>query len=150
MPTFRQMNDEVLAAVQMKRGLRGLVLELTSDEIVNRLLYLAGKVDSSKLDKCVLNPAPTCVTGYYRLNGDHDGYAPYNGGKDPTACDPFDRWRKTGKTFVNITSDCIGGQAWAHGFDRYQSSRFAHIYDGWINTDSMRMDVSRVLGPKSP
>lgn len=98
---------------------RGKVLGLTLDQVRERALYLA----SSK-----------CVTGYYLLK-DH------NGGKDPEAPDPFDRWSKPGSKFVNITADCIGGAAWCGGFDRFQEKRFAHLYGGWINTDSMLMDA---------
>lgn len=148
--TFRQVNDEVLAAAIMNPNHRGLVLELTSDEVVNRLRYLAGKVGSKALDPWVHDPTPECATGYYRLNGEHDDLPPYNGGKNPTARDPFDRWSKPKSTFVNVTSDCIGGMAWANGFDRYQPERFKHIYGGWINTDSMRQDARRVVVAGSP
>lgn len=98
---------------------RGKVLGLTLEQVAARARYLAG---------------PSCVTGYYLLK-DH------NGGKDPTAPDPFDRWSKRGSRHVNITADCIGGAAWCGGFDRYQPVRFAHLYGGWINTDSMLMDA---------
>jgi hypothetical protein len=105
---------------------RGKVLGLTLDQVAARARYLA---------------SPQCVAGYYRLNGEKDGLPPYNGGKDPTAPDPFDRWVKPGGKNTNITADCIGGAAWCGGFDRYQPERFAHLYDGWINTDSMLMDA---------
>lgn len=113
-------------AAKLKPAKRGRVLGLALEEVRQRALYLA---------------SDRCVTGYYRLNGEHDGLPAYNGGKDPTAADPFDRWSKPGSKFVNITADCIGGAAWCGGFDRYQPKRFAHIYDGWINTDSMLMDA---------
>lgn len=97
---------------------RGKVLGLSLAQVATRARYLA---------------SPECVDGYYLLN-DH------NGGKDPTAADPFDRWSKPGSTFVNRTADCIGGAAWCGGFDRYQPVRFPY-YHGWINTDSMLLDV---------
>ncbi len=98
---------------------RGKVLGLTLAKVAERARYLG---------------SPECVDGYYLLK-DH------NGGKDPTAADPFDRWQKEGSAFVNRTADCIGGAAWCGGFDRYQPERFAHIYGGWINTDSMLLDA---------
>lgn len=108
---------------------RGLVLGLSLDQVAARARYLG---------------SDECVVGYYRLNGASDGLPAYNGGKDPRAADPFDRWHKPGSDFVNITSDCIGGASWCGGFDRYQPERFAHIYDGWINTDSMLLDAKGV------
>jgi hypothetical protein len=111
---------------------RGTVVQLAPSDIVARALYLAGEVTSAELDPHVRNPAKVCATGYYRLK-DH------NGGKDPTAPDPFTRWQG------NVTSDCMGGAAWCGGFDRYQPARFP-LYDGWINTDSMVMDTA---GPKA-
>jgi len=102
---------------------RGLVLPMTMDDVCARALYLA---------------SDHCVTGYYHLK------APYNGGKNPSAEDPFDRWLFAGKDGVEhtaITADCIGGAAWCGGFDRYQPVRFKHIYGGWINTDSMLLDA---------
>jgi len=101
---------------------RGVVLPMTMEEIRDRALYLA---------------SDRCVAGYYLL---HD----HNGGKDPTAPDPFDRWKfqgKDGEWHTAVTADCIGGAAWCGGFDRFQPVRFAHIYGGWINTDSMIMDA---------
>lgn len=130
---------------------RGLVLPLTAEQRVARMKYLAGMLTIEHLDfwpratPVELDTIPgyedgrnTCADGYYLLK-DH------NGGKDPTAIDPFDRWSMPGKTFVNRTADCIGAMAWCGGFDRYQPVRFAHLYDGWINTDSMLMDA---IGPK--
>lgn len=114
--------------------MRGKVVPLTAHERVQRALYLAGKVDADALDEHVIGPAPWCVEGYYLLK-DH------NGGKDPTDQDPFDRWSKPGESFVNRTADCIGGASWIGGFDRYQPVRFAHLYGGWINTDSMLLDA---------
>lgn len=114
--------------------MRGKVLGLSLDQVAARARYLA---------------SDECVAGYYLLKD-------YNGGKDPTAADPFDRWTKPGGKTVNRTADCIGGAAWCGGFDRYQPSRFAHIYSGWINTDSMIMDAKgpakcfEVLGLPTP
>lgn len=102
---------------------RGTVLGLSLAQIAERARFLA---------------SPECPDGFYLLKG-------YNGGKDPNAPDPFDRWSKPGSAHVNRTADCIGGAAWCGGFDRYQPERFAHIYDGWVNTDSMLLDA---LGPR--
>jgi hypothetical protein len=113
---------------------RGLVLPLTLQQTVNRALYLAGEVDRSALDEHVREPLPWCATGYYRL-------AYPNGGEDPSAPDPFARWSEPGKTFVNVTGDCVAGASWCGGWDRKQPVRFAHLYDGSINTNSMLMDA---------
>lgn len=120
---------------------RGRVLGLMLEQVAARARYLGGICSSGSLDALVRSPASSCIDGYYEL---HE----HNGGKDPTAPDPFDRWPhgvdKVGQPFTAITGDCIGGAAWCGGFDRYQPSRFAHLYDGWINTDSMIEDA---LGP---
>jgi hypothetical protein len=115
---------------------RGIVVPLTPDQIVTRALYLAGHAKLSELDDHVRKDgAPEdCPTLYYLLTE-------HNGGKDPTAADPADRWSNPGSTFVNRTCDCSGGNSWMHGFDRYQPKRFAHLYDGWINTDSKIYDA---------
>ncbi len=117
--------------------MRGLVCGLTLEQVRQRALYLAGETTIDRLDWYVRKEdAPmSCPTGYYLLKE-------YNGGKDPTAPDPFARWKKPGSTQVNVTADCIGGAAWCGGFDRFQEKRFAHIYGGWINTDSMIQDAS--------
>ncbi len=101
--------------------MRGLVLGLTPEQVVARAKYLGSS---------------SCVDGFYLL---HE----HNGGKDPTAADPFDRWVKPGSLegFQNRTADCIGGAAWCGGWDRYQPERFGYLYDGWINTDSMIEDA---------
>ncbi len=115
---------------------RGLVVPLTPAQVVTRAKYLAGRAKLSDLDDHVRNDGgkpEACATGYYLLK-DH------NGGKDPSAADPFDRWSKPGSKFTNITADCIGGASWCGGWDRYQPVRFAHLYSGWINTDSMILD----------
>jgi hypothetical protein len=143
---------------------RGTVVPLTATQRLNRMRWLAGLATIDQLDPFIAVkprdlltihkipgyegaklPLKICA-GYYRLNdkkgdGTSDGYGAQNGGKDPTALDPFDRWQKKPSTFINITADCIGGMAWCGGFDRYQPVRFAHLYDGWINTDSMWCDA---------
>ena len=125
---------------------RGLVVPLTADQIVARASYLARLpgATTETLDKYVRKPpAPRmCDWIYYRLQ-DH------NGGKDPCAIDPADRWVLTGQT--NRTSDCSGGNAWMHGFDRYQPKRMAAAvgYDGWWNTDSKIIDATRIVTAKS-
>lgn len=99
---------------------RGVVLPATLDDVADRALQLG---------------SPAFVDGYYLLSE-------HNGGKDPAAADPFDRWSKPGSTFVNRTSDCIGGSSWCGKFDRFQPVRFAHLFGGWINTDSMIEDAT--------
>lgn len=116
---------------------RGAVIALTGAERRERMLYLAGERPLSwvpGLDHMYATRVDKCPDIFYLLKD-------YNGGKDPRATDPADRWSKPGSTFVNRTADCIGGQAWCGGWDRYQPARFAHIYGGWINTDSMRQDA---------
>lgn len=124
---------------------RGTVLPLTAQQRVARALYLAKLADKTTLDQWArVDSAPLrCPDIYYRLNGKEDGLPAYNGGKDPTAPDPADRWQRPGKDFVNRTCDCIGAAAWIGGWDRYQPIRFAHVkdYEGWVNTDSMRIDA---------
>ena len=115
---------------------RGIVVPLTAQQRVQRALYLAGRAELDALDGYVrAERAPRNCPSIYYLLKDH------NGGKDPTAPDPADRWSDKGSTFVNRTCDCIGGAAWIGGWDRFQPTRFAHLYGGWINTDSMRMDA---------
>lgn len=133
---------------------RGIVLPLTAEQIVARALYLAGETSLDTLDDHVRRPfgqpadipsSVRCPEIFYLL---HE----HNGGKDPTASDPADRWSTDAELervrnggpmapapFVNRTCDCIGGASWCSGFDRYQPVRFGHVpgYDGWINTDSM-------------
>jgi hypothetical protein len=117
--------------------MRGIVLPLSAEQRLNRMLYLAKLKPISVLDEFVMrmpDTPQTCPDIYYLL---HD----FNGGKNPQAPDPADRWVKPGGKHVNRTCDCIGGMAWAGGWDRYQPIRFSHIYQGWINTDSMRADA---------
>lgn len=116
---------------------RGIVVPLMTQQIVARWRYLAGQSSITTLDPYIRSGgAPDmCPAIYYLLHG-------HNGGKDPTAPDPADRWSLEGSTHVNRTADCVAGVAWGMGWDRYQPQRFAHIYDGWINTDSMREDAA--------
>lgn len=115
---------------------RGHVLPLSRQQRLQRAFYLAQLADLSTLDPFVRRDgAPKQCPDIFYLLKDH------NGGKDPTAADPADRWHADGSTFENRTCDCIGGAAWIGGWDRYQPIRFAHVYGGWINTDSMRIDA---------
>lgn len=123
---------------------RGLVVPLTPAQVVKRALYLAGKAMLDELDEHVRKDgAPQDCPVFYYLLTEH------NGGKDPTAPDPADRWSNPGSTFVNRTCDCSGGNSWMHGFDRYQPHRMrASIgYDGWFNTDSKIFDATLPLKP---
>lgn len=130
------MGRGCVGRVQRRPVTRGVVVPLTAEQRVMRLLYLAGEAKLEDLDEYVRRDgAPSSCPDLFYLLKDH------NGGKDPTAPDPADRWSKEGSTFVNRTCDCIGGQAWAGGWDRYQPVRFAHLYGGWINTDSMILDA---------
>lgn len=117
---------------------RGLVVPLTAKQRIQRALYLAQLADTSSLDPWAQRSgAPAKCPDVFYLLKDH------NGGKDPTAVDPADRWSKDGATFVNRTCDCIGGASWIGGWDRYQPNRMpASVgYAGWYNTDSMRIDA---------
>lgn len=129
---------------------RGLVVPLTWEDVVTRALYLAGKLPITALDKYVRRipaelrllgyadiSAPMCPDLFYLLKN-------HNGGKDPTAPDPADRWSVPGSIHQNRTADCVGGAAWCSGFDRYQPDRMPDNvgYDGWFNTDSMRIDAA--------
>jgi len=136
---------------------RGTVVPLTPEQTVRRWLYLAGELPITALDDYVRKDgaATMCPTIYYLLRE-------HNGGKDPTAPNPADYWssdaelarcrRETAAAlkggprptppFVNRTADCVAAVAWGQGWDRYQPRRGSHIYDGWINTDSMREDAA--------
>jgi hypothetical protein len=119
--------------------MRGLVVSLSPAETVTRALYLAGERTIVDLDEHVLIRTDTperCPTIYYRLKG-------FNGGRDPRATDPATRWIEDGGKQVNVTADCVGGASWCGGWDRFQPERFEHIYEGWINTDSMMMDATK-------
>lgn len=66
------------------------------------------------------------------------------GGRNPGADVPFTTKKlKNGK--IVLGSDCIGFVLWCLGLDRYQPVDGVAIeypfYGGWINTDSMLMDV---------
>lgn len=117
---------------------RGLVVPLSAAQVVRRARYLAGITGATidTLDDHVRKDGALaeCPTIFYRLK-----YP--NGGTDPTASDPAARWRKPGKQLENVTADCVAGAAWCGGWDRKQPDRFAHLYDGSINTDSMILDV---------
>lgn len=132
---------------------RGIVLPLTADDRRQRMLYLSGDAPLKALDRFARkDPAELeRLTGYESNSVDdrcpeifyllHE----HNGGKDPAAPDPADRWVKDGGTFTNRTCDCIGGMAWAGGWDRYQQERLGLPgWDGWINTDSM---IEEARGP---
>lgn len=118
--------------------MRGLVVSLTPDEIVNRALYLVGELTLSDIDdEVVKDGAPEdCPVLYYRLE-----YP--NGGTDPTAPDPGARWSKPGSTFVNRTADCVAAVAWCSGFDRYQPDRAADVWGGRLNCDSMLIEATQ-------
>lgn len=120
---------------------RGAVVPLSDTQIVNRWLYLAGLRKIDDLDPYVrTDGAPQICPALYYLLHDH------NGGKDPTAPDPADRWSNPGSTFVNRTADCVAGALWGVGADRCQPQRAGHIpcYQGWLNTDSMRWEARQV------
>lgn len=132
--------------------MRGTVVHLTADQRRTRMLWLVGEATADTLDPFVDVDRRLALVGKvtgYTIKPDYetkccDGFyllKDHNGGKDPTAIDPFDRWNKPGETFINRTADCIGGMTWCGGFDRYQPQRFSHLYDGWINTDSMIEDA---------
>lgn len=101
---------------------RGIVLGLSLEQTAARAKQLGD---------------PSFVAGYYRM--DHAG------GSDPTAPDPFARWQfpdKNGVMHGAITAECIAGAAWSGGWDRFQPVRFAHLYDGSINCNSMLLDAN--------
>lgn len=112
--------------------MRGRVVPLTPAQVVARALYLAGELGADALDPYVRAPAPSCPVAAYRLE-----YP--NGGVDPTAPHPFAA--HGGK----LVADCIGGASWCGGWDRKQPVRFAHLYNGSINTNSMLLDA---FGPR--
>lgn len=58
-----------------------------------------------------------------------------NGGANPLASTPATLVR--GRQYC----DCVGFASWCRGFDRWQPVHFNHFYGGYINTDSMLMDV---------
>jgi len=116
---------------------RGIVLQLSGAQIATRARYLGGLATADELDPFVRSPAPKMIDGYYLL----DGSKARNGNSDPTAPDPWSRWSEDGSTFVNRTADCVAGASWCGGWDRYQPKRFAHIYKGSINTNSIPLDA---------
>lgn len=122
--------------------MRGKLVPLTARQRVIRMRYLARLEPVSALDAGIVRPSKhdpqaLCPIVHYRLK-DH------NGGKDPTALNHGTVWHETdakGVKHPRLTSDCVGGMAWACGFDRYQPELFKHLYGGWINTDSMLLDA---------
>lgn len=110
--------------------MRGLVVPLTAEQRVQRMLYLAGEAPLDSLDPFVRKAsAPQdCPSLTYRLRL-------FNGGKDPTAPDPSTPFM--GFRFC----DCSGAGAWTQGHDRYQPKRAAHVYKGWLNTNSKIADA---------
>lgn len=66
------------------------------------------------------------------------------GGRNPGADVPFTT-KKLKDGSIVLGSDCIGFVLWCLGLDRYQPVDGVAIeypfYEGWINTDSMLMDV---------
>jgi uncharacterized protein (TIGR02594 family) len=131
-------NEPTRACAPMRAPSRGVVVPLTRAQIVQRALYLSGRVDIDTLDEYVRKEGrpSMCPEIYYLLQN-------HNGGKDPTASDPADYWIKPGSSFVNRTADCSGGNSWMHGFDRFQPNRMHSTvgYGGWFNTDSKIIDA---------
>lgn len=117
--------------------IRGLVVDLNSDQRVTRALYLAGERSLHELDFAIRKEgAPElCPDLFYRLE-----YP--NGGTDPTAPDPGARWKKAGSQFVNRTIDCQAGVMWIEGADRYQPVRGGHVWGGRFNCDSMLIEAT--------
>lgn len=70
-----------------------------------------------------------------RIAASYSKYILGAGGRNPQAETPF-----TSKNGA-LGSDCIGFVLWCWGLDRLQSDY--PFYEGWINTDSMLMDVAK-------
>jgi hypothetical protein len=136
MQRIHMLHEDVIEKMAMQDNAvpkgRGVVLPLTDEQRLARMRYLGGETDGQSLDRWLSSTPLNCPDLYYMLRN-------HNGGKSPTAPDPADHWTDGGQT--NRTVDCIGGMAWCGGWDRYQPVRFSHIYDGWINTDSMIQDA---------
>lgn len=98
--------------------MRGSVLPLTRDQVMHRV------------EELLASAAP--LIQYSHLPGQ-------NGGVDPRAVDCASRWERSGSTM--LTSDCVGFYCWSRGVDRYQPKRFAHLFGGWQNTDSIIQDA---------
>ena len=139
------------------------VVQLNPLQIVTRALYLAGERDMDDLDEHVRRFSgptdPRLAELAYHYASDGRVWCPdlyyllenHNGGIDPCAPDPAVRWKKPNSTFTNRTVDCSGGNAWMHGFSRFQD-QFPLYRDrvyvngkpldgGWINTDSKILDA---------
>jgi len=99
--------------------MRGLDLGLTHVETLERV----------KLGTAIGGP----VIQYSHLPGQ-------SGGFDPRNPDCGSHWELKGRTVV--TSDCVGWYCWVRGVDRFQPVRFAHLYGGWQNTDSIIQDAT--------
>lgn len=87
----------------------------------------ADRLEQLYRDECAL---PQAQRGKYSL------VPGQNGGNNPHAPGPWSISSDGRKR-----SDCIGTAVWARGFDRFQPIRFAHIYGGYINTDSILLDA---------
>lgn len=143
---------------------RGIALPLTDAQRVTRALYLAGKVPLATLDSYVRRDAAELARMAYEFTNPevHDAHVvmcptlyylltEHNGGQDPCAPDPGERWSKPDSSFVNRTVDCSGGNAWMDGVDRLQKLRMATAvgYAGAFNTNSKIIDATRPMGPGS-
>ncbi|MGE3453691.1 MAG: hypothetical protein AB7O24_01130 [Kofleriaceae bacterium] len=114
----------------------GTILLLTQQQRANRARYVGGQLPLSALDAFIRKEgAPEmCPAGYYR--------EPFpNGGFDPCAPDPFARWSFPGKTFVNVTCECIAAAMWIQGVSRKCPDHFP-LWGGRMNCDSIRMEAA--------
>lgn len=141
-------HELALARASTAKMSRGRKLPLTADERRTRMLWLAGEVTIDQLDNAIDKDGSRVQTinGYEHAPGHEIRCAvafyllkEHNGGKDPTAIDPFDRWRKPDSLQVNRTADCAAIQ-WTQGNDRYQPD--VRVYGGWLNTDSIIIDAT--------
>lgn len=110
---------------------RGLILNegrgLSDAETVARLELLYSTESRLRADKGNV--------GLYSLT------AGANGGSNPAADAPWSLIPQGGNKPPKKRSDCIGTAFWARGVDRYQPQRFAHLYGGWCNTNSILFDA---------
>lgn len=79
--------------------------------------------------------ASQAVERAYLIAKDKARYVLGAGGRNPAAPNPFTV--RDGK----LGSDCIGYVFWCWGLDRFQPDY--PFYGGWINTDSLLMDVKK-------